>query len=68
MNTIERSLRVGDKVRCSGYAAGGRGVVVEQLQAGYVRVRWKDSPEPSTHRDRSLRRASLWPWGGMRRA
>jgi hypothetical protein len=57
-----RALNLGDKVKCNGYPAGGRGVIIEHISADSMRVMWKDSPEPTVHRARTLRRIGFrWP-------
>ncbi len=46
----DQRLRIGDQVGFTGSTVHATGVVIEELQDDYVRVRWTDFPAPTTHR------------------
>lgn len=50
-------VQVGDVVRYDGYAPEVTGIIVEQIDEEYVRVKWTDLTSATTHRRSSLRRA-----------
>jgi len=53
-------LQVGDTVTYNSYGMGAvaraTGVIVDQLNNGYWRVKWSNNDAPMTHRGHSLKR------------
>jgi hypothetical protein len=51
-------LQVGETVEYDGYRAGTLGTIVDRVSADYLRVLWRDTSVPTTHRSHSLKRVA----------
>jgi hypothetical protein len=56
MKQIERPLKIGEVVAFTEYNSGADGIIVERLDADYVRVKWADFSTPTIHRCHGLSR------------